>query len=154
MMPVSSANGMNSPGAISPLGRGHRTLLIAQFALAGLGLLLVSATIAVPVIALGAVVTGFATGAMLPTLLTWAVEGLDYAQRGRGTGLWTAARFLGEFLSPLIVSGIGAGIGGLRPALAVLAATACAVAALVRTVVPLTTAHAPIEGRTPDTATV
>ena len=117
--------------------RGHRTLLTAQFALAGLGLLLVFATTAVPVIALGTVLTGFATGAMLPTLLTWAVEGLDYAQRGRGTGLWTAALFLGEFLSPLIVSALGAGLGGLRPALATLAVAAFAMAALARTVLPI-----------------
>src|SRR5579884_23415 len=113
--------------------RGHRVLLTAEFALAGLGLLLVFATTAVPLIALGAVVTGFATGAMLPTLLTWAVEGLDYAQRGRGTGLWTAALFLGEFLSPLIVSALRAGFGGLRPALAALAVAAFAMAVLAST---------------------
>jgi MFS family permease len=116
---------------------GHRALLSLEFALAGVGLLLVFATAAVPVIALGAIVTGFAVGAMLPTLLTWAVEGLDYAQRGRGTGLWTAALFLGEFLSPLIVFGLSVGLGSRRPALAALAVGALVMAALARTVLPL-----------------
>ena len=133
--------------------RGHRALLTAQFALAGLGLLLVFATTAVPVIALGAVVTGFATGAMLPTLLTWAVEGLDYAQRGRGTGLWTGALFLGEFLSPLIVSALGAGLGGLRPALAALAVAAFAMAALTRTVLPIGASRISARSKAPSVAT-
>jgi len=119
--------------------RGHRALLTAEFALAAAGLLLVFATTAVPLIALGALVTGFAVGTMLPTLLTWAVEGLDYAQRGRGTGLWTAALFLGEFLSPLTVSALGAVLGGLRPALAALAVAALGMAGLARTVLPLGT---------------
>src|SRR5581483_6841338 len=132
--------------------RGHRTLLTAQFALAGLGLLLVFATTAVPVIALGAVVTGFATGAMLPTLLTWAVEGLDYAQRGRGTGLWTAALFLGEFLSPLIVSALGAGLGGLRPALAALAVASLGMAALARTALPIGASRIGARSKVPSVA--
>jgi MFS family permease len=132
---------------------GHRTLLTAQFALAGLGLLLVFATTAVPLIALGAVLTGFSTGAMLPTLLTWAVEGLDYAQRGRGTGLWTAALFLGEFLSPLIVSALGAGLGGLRPALATLAVAAFAMAALARTVLPIGTSQIRARTKAPSVTT-
>lgn len=129
--------------------RGHRTLLTAEFALAGVGLLLVFATAAVPLIALGALVTGFAVGTMLPTLLTWAVEGLDYAQRGRGTGLWTAALFLGEFLSPLIVSALGAMLGGLRPALAALAVASLGMAALARTVLPLGARHAQADIRIP-----
>lgn len=133
---------------------GHRTLLTAQFALAGIGLLLVFATTSVPLIALGAVATGFASGAMLPTLLTWAVEGLDYAQRGRGTGLWTAALFLGEFLSPVLISALGAGLGGLRPALAVLAVAAFAMAILARTVLPLGAAPALSQSATPAQMTV
>jgi MFS family permease len=132
--------------------RGHGALLTAEFALAGLGLLLVFATAAVPVIALGAVLTGLATGALLPTLLTWAVEGLSYEQRGRGTGLWTAALFLGEFLSPLIVSALGAGLGGLRPALAALGVAALAVAALARTVLRVTDARTRVDVRAPAVA--
>jgi MFS family permease len=74
----------------------------------------------VPVITIGAVLTGFGTGLLLPTLLTWAVNRLRFAQRGRGTGLWTGTLFIGQFLSPILLAAIGAGVGGLQPALGVL----------------------------------
>ncbi|NUT42954.1 MAG: MFS transporter, partial [Thermoactinospora sp.] len=126
---------------------GAKALLVVEFALSGLGLLLVFATEAVPVIVAGAVVTGFGTGLLLPTLVTWAVNRLPYAQRGRGTGLWTAALFLGEFLSPLLVGALTAVTGGLGASLAVLGVAALALAALVATVMavpasPLNTAPA------------
>lgn len=41
------------------------------------------------------------TGLLLPTLLTWAISGLS--DEGRGTGMWTAVLFIGEFLCPLLV---------------------------------------------------
>lgn len=105
-----------------------RVLLPAEFAIASVGLLVVFATGSVAVITLGAVITGFGTGLLLPTLLTWAVGRLTFLQRGRGTGLWTGTLFIGEFLSPLIIAGIGSGVGGLRPALAVLGIASAAMA--------------------------
>ncbi|MPY80030.1 MAG: MFS transporter [Actinophytocola sp.] len=113
--------------------RGPRVLLPAEFTLSGLGLLLVFATTSVPVITLGAILTGFGTGLMLPTLLTWAVNSLTFTQRGRGTGLWTGTLFLGQFVSPLVIAALAAGVGGLQPALAVLgiAAGVMAVVTLV-----------------------
>ncbi|GIH67425.1 MFS transporter [Microbispora siamensis] len=124
-------------------GRGARALLVAEFALSGLGLLLIFATGSVPVIVAGAVLTGFATGLLLPTLLTWAVGGLPFARRGRGTGLWTAALFLGEFLSPLLVSALTALTGGLGASLAVIGVASLALAALVATV--LTVPASPLD---------
>ncbi|GIF78047.1 hypothetical protein Asi02nite_75650 [Asanoa siamensis] len=64
--------------------------------------------------------TGFGTGMLLPTLLTWAVNRLDFAQRGRGTGVWTGALFVGQFICPLLIAAIGAGVGGLQPSIGVL----------------------------------
>ena len=55
-------------------------------------------------------------------LLTWATNRLQFAQRGRGTGLWTGFLFVGEFASPLLVAGFKAAAGGLQPALGVLGA--------------------------------
>ena len=109
-------------------GRTPRVLLPVEFGAAAVGLVIVSATGSVPVITVGAVLTGVGTGMLLPTLLTWAVNRLDFQQRGRGTGLWTGALFIGQFLSPLIIAAVGAAAGGLRPALAVLGA-ACVVLA-------------------------
>jgi sugar phosphate permease len=77
-----------------------------------------------------------ALGLLLPTLLTWAINRLSFEQRGRGTGLWTGARFIGEFFCPLLIAGIGAAAGGLRPALAVPAALAAVLAVVTLLVVP------------------
>jgi predicted MFS family arabinose efflux permease len=101
-------------------GKTPRVLLSVGFGLSAAGLLLVFATASPVVITVGAVFTGFGTGMLLPTLLTWAVNRLTFDQRGRGTGLWTGTLFLGEFVCPLALAAIGAGTGGLQGALAVL----------------------------------
>jgi hypothetical protein len=69
---------------------------------------------------------------ILPTLVTWAIATLPAAQRGTGTGLWMAASFLGQFLSPLVVLGLRHLTGSLSGAVLVYGA-ACALAALVAT---------------------
>jgi DNA-binding transcriptional LysR family regulator/MFS family permease len=97
-------------------GRGTARLLPIAFALAGLGLLIVSVAPAVPFIVVGAVVASAGTGLMLPTLLVWALAGLSYEQRGRGTGWWTSAQFM------------GAAVGGLSGAIAVVAVLSLALA--------------------------
>ena len=70
----------------------------------------------------------FGTGMLLPTLLTWAVNQLTFPQRGRGTGLWTGTLFIGQFVSPIVLAILAAGIGGLQPALAVLGGVAALMA--------------------------
>ncbi|QKV73526.1 MFS transporter [Amycolatopsis sp. Hca4] len=111
-------------------GRTPRVLLPVEFGLAAVGLLLVFATTSPAVITIGAVCTGFGTGMLLPTLLTWAVNRLTFDQRGRGTGLWTGTLFIGEFACPLALAAIGTGTGGLQGALAVLG-IASAIAAVL-----------------------
>lgn len=118
VMSLATAAGAVVFGRLS--GRTPRALLPVEFGLSAVGLLLVFATTSPVVITVGAVLTGFGTGMLLPTLLTWAVNRLTFDQRGRGTGLWTGALFLGEFLCPLILAAVGAGAGGLQAALAVL----------------------------------
>ncbi len=118
-------------GAVTFARSSHRTprqLLPLEFALAAAGLAVVWVAGSVPAVAAGAVVTGFGTGMMLPTLLTWAVNGLTFEQRGRGTGLWTGALFMGEFLSPLVIAAFGVLAGGLQPALGVLGVVAALMA--------------------------
>ena len=118
VMSLATAAGAVVFGRLS--GRTPRALLPIEFGLSAVGLLLVFATTSPVVITVGAVLTGLGTGMLLPTLLTWAVNRLTFDQRGRGTGLWTGALFLGEFLCPLILAAVGAGVGGLQAALAVL----------------------------------
>jgi MFS family permease len=144
IMSVATAAGSGSFARLSR--HTPKTLLPLAFGLSAIGLAAVFATRAVPVITIGAVLTGFGTGLLLPTLLTWAVNRLHFEQRGRGTGLWTGTLFIGEFTSPLILAGIGAGFGGLQPALGVLAIIAAVLAvvtllAVPRTAEPLNVTH-------------
>lgn len=103
-------------------GRGPRTLLPVAFGLAGVGLVVVGLSQSVPAVLVGAVVTSFGTGLLLPTLLTWALSRLSFEQRGRGTGLWTASLFIGQFACPLLLLGVGRVTGGLGGALTTLGA--------------------------------
>lgn len=127
-MSLATAAGAHAFGRRS--SRTPRALLPVEFGLAAVGLLVVFATGSPVVITLGAVVTGFGTGMLLPTLLTWAVNGVSFDRRGRGTGLWTGALFLGEFACPLALAAVGAGAGGLQGGLAVLGIAAAVAAVL------------------------
>jgi MFS family permease len=108
-----------------------RVLVPVEFGLSALGLGIVFAAPSVPVIVAGAVVTGFGTGLLLPTLVLWAVHRLPFEQRGRGTGLWTGALFIGQFACPLIVLALGAAGADLRSALGLLGAASAAMALLL-----------------------
>ncbi|WP_229075966.1 MFS transporter [Actinoplanes sp. DH11] len=113
-----------------------RTLLPIAFGLAAAGFLVIAATTSVPVITLGAVLTGAGTGLLLPTLVTWATNGLSFAERGRGTGLWTGTLFIGQFFSPILITGVGAAVGGLWPALGLLGVVSAVLAVAMLAVVP------------------
>lgn len=78
----------------------------------------------------GAIIANYGAGMILPTLVTWAITTLPAAQRGTGTGLWMAASFLGQFLSPLAVLGLRHLTGSLSSAILVYA-VACALSALI-----------------------
>ncbi|MGW4383962.1 MFS transporter [Kitasatospora sp. NPDC004531] len=81
-----------------------------------------------PVLVIGAVVNCYAGGLLLPTLITRTLALLDNADRGRGTGLWNAAFFLGEFVCPLALIAVARATGTLATAVAALAATTLLVA--------------------------
>lgn len=125
-----TAAGAFTFGRVAP--KGTAALLPIAFALAGGGLVLAGTAGVVPVIVVGAVVASVGTGLMLPTLLVWALSGLSFEQRGRGTGLWTASMFLGQFVCPLLVLGLAASLGGLNAAVALVGAAACAMSVACR----------------------
>lgn len=52
-------------------------------------------------------------GLLLPTMLTWILKELPENVRGRGTGLWTGAFFLGQFTAPIIVAALQSNLAGL-----------------------------------------
>jgi hypothetical protein len=58
---------------------------------------------------------------MLPTLITQIMALVTFSQRGRASGFFTAAIFAGEFISPLVVLALTAGVlTALPTALAVI----------------------------------
>jgi MFS family permease len=106
------------------------------FALSGIGILGLGLASSVPLVIVSAVVTGFGNGLLLPSMLTWALGSLAFEQRGRGTGVWTSAVFIGQFFCPLVVLALTGAIGGLGSALVVLGVVALAAAATVRAMRP------------------
>src|SRR5215210_1663932 len=106
------------------------------FGLSGLGLVGLGLVSSVPLVVVCAVVTGFGNGLLLPALLTWALGPLTFEQRGRGTGVWTSALFIGQFVCPLVVLALTGAIGSLGSALLVLGVVALAAAVGVRVLRP------------------
>jgi MFS family permease len=58
-------------------------------------------------------------GMTVPVLLAWAQEKLPFDHRGRGMGVWCACFFLGQFISPPIVSLVRAVVGPMQGAFVV-----------------------------------
>ncbi|MEU1123412.1 MFS transporter [Streptomyces sp. NPDC005899] len=94
--------------------------LPALFSLCAAGFLVMGTAESLPVLITGAVLNCVGTGLLLPSLLTLAMSRLDFADRGRGTGLWTAAFFLGEFVCPLVLLGGKGVLGDLASAVGLL----------------------------------
>ena len=57
-----------------------------------------------------------AAGMAVPTLIAWTQTKFDFAHRGTGMGLWTAAFFLGQSQSPRLVHLIDAQAGSMQSA--------------------------------------
>ncbi|MEU3521216.1 MFS transporter [Streptomyces sp. NPDC006654] len=112
-------------------GRSPQAWLPTAFGLCALGFAVVWLAPNPVLLTLGAVVNCLGGGIMLPSLLTLAMSKLHYADRGRGTGLWTGSFFLGQFLCPLVALALTSAVGTLSNAMGVLAlAAAAATAAL------------------------
>ncbi|MFC8009038.1 MFS transporter [Streptomyces cinereoruber] len=111
---------------LSPRLRHH---LPAVFTLCAAGFLLMGFADSLPLLVAGAVLNCIGTGMLLPSLVTRAMDRLEFADRGRGMGLWTAAFFLGEFLCPLVLLAGKAAAGTLATAVAILGVATVALAA-------------------------
>jgi len=111
------------------------------FAVSGLGLIGLGLAGALPMIVAFAVLTGFGNGLLLPAILTWALGSLTFEQRGRGTGFWTAAVFLGEFICPLVVLALRDGFDSLTAALVIVGAVGIVTAVGVRLARPVAAAE-------------
>ena len=105
-------------------------LLLIDFALIGIGFLLMSRATQPDAYAWGSFVNQIGCGLVLPTMLVWATRGLAYSIRGRGNGLWQAAFAIGQFLSGMIVTLLSQHLGGLLPTFGIMGKLALCFAVL------------------------
>jgi MFS family permease len=80
------------------------TLLFAVFAIASPGLFIVGNATSLPFVFAGAFLAGLGFGLQMPVLTTWISEVTPAGMRGRVLGGFSAAVFLGQFMSPLVTS--------------------------------------------------
>ncbi|MFC3607286.1 MFS transporter [Stutzerimonas tarimensis] len=104
-------------------------LLLAGFALTGIGGLLLATAPSHAVALVAVVINGLGIGLLMPTLITWIMAQVGGTLRGRATGGFTSAMFGGQFASPLVVVALTGGvIASLPTALAVIGAVQVLVA--------------------------
>ncbi|MGP3964698.1 MFS transporter [Nonomuraea sp. 3N208] len=126
---VASAATVAGAVTFTKLGRTPDVWLPAVFAVCALGFAVIWFAPNAAVLIIGAVINCFGCGVMLPSLLTLAMSKLEYADRGRGTGLWTATFFIGQFICPLVVLALASAAGSRADAVGVLALATSVVAA-------------------------
>lgn len=77
------------------------------------------------------VINQLGCGVLLPTMVVWVMGRLPFNIRGRGTGLFMSGWWIGQFLSPQVVTLLRKQSGGLPQALQVLGLICLAAAAVV-----------------------
>lgn len=117
--------------------RRSEVAFVLLLALVGTGLCLIGVAPDWKWMAAGVVFQQTGVGMMIPTLITWAQRDLPPAHRGRGMGVWTGCFFLGQFLSPPIVTLVQSATGSMQATfaaagLAAFAGMLVAIAALLR----------------------
>jgi MFS family permease len=104
------------------------------YALFAAGFCFMSMVPTVPAAIAGGFIANLGAGIVLPTAITWLLSSVPAAMRGRGSGLFTAANFLGQFLGPLTVLALVKTTGSLSEAILAVG-IACALAAGVTIVI-------------------
>jgi MFS family permease len=112
------------------------TQLLLSFGLIGVSFVLMNHAPTATLIMVYVVINQFGAGILLPTLVVFTMGRLPFAIRGRGTGLFMTGWWIGQFLSPQIITVVGKRVGGLPPALQALGVL-CLVAAAVATLATL-----------------
>ncbi|PYY69616.1 MFS transporter [Pseudomonas jessenii] len=84
--------------------RSLRLQLLINFALFAVGLYGMGNLGGITAVVSSAFVAQIGCGLLIPTLLTWCLGQLAYEHRGKGIGVWHTAFFLGQFLSPFVIS--------------------------------------------------
>jgi MFS family permease len=111
--------------------RGTGVLLPVAFALQAVGMVIVWLFSGFAGVLIGAIVAGFGSGILLPTLVTWVVSRTRFEERGRATGVWTSAFFFGQFITPLVMGALTGATGAPLPVAVGVVGIAAAVVAAV-----------------------
>lgn len=105
-------------------------LLCVDFALIGVGFYFMGRAADPASYVWASFINQVGCGLVLPSLLVWATRGLAFSIRGKGTGMWTAAFTIGQFLSGMIITALSKPLGGLLPTLSVMGSLNLAAAAI------------------------
>jgi MFS family permease len=76
------------------------------FGLIGLGLLGIGLAVNIKLVIAAAWIQQLGNGMAIPILIGYGLQKVPSQFRGRGMGFWTSGFFLGQFLSPIAVSGM------------------------------------------------
>ncbi|MFJ8804060.1 MFS transporter [Streptomyces sp. NPDC102487] len=126
---VASAATVVGAVAFARMRRAPDVVLPPVLAVCSLGFGLMYLADSAPFLVVGAVVNCLGTGMLLPALLIRGMSRLEFADRGRGTGLWTSAMFGGTFVLPLVLLGVEKAVGALASAVGLLGAATALMAA-------------------------
>jgi MFS family permease len=118
-------------GATKRLSASH--LLALEFLIIATGFIGMGSSHDYRLYLLAASLNQIGCGMILPTLLIWAIRGLPFEIRGRGTGLWTAVFSVGQFGSGITMTYFAKIMGGLLPAFSALGAVSLFAAAMAVT---------------------
>lgn len=97
-------------------GRSNTLQLGAFLGLLGIGLAGIGLARSVEEMAMALIIQQTAAGMAVPTLIAWTQTKFDFANRGRGIGLWTGAFFLGQSQSPRLVHLLETQTGSMQQA--------------------------------------
>lgn len=108
-----------------------RGLMLVEFLLLGVGFIAMSHAPTPALFIAAAALNQIGGGMILPTMLTWATNGLSFEVRARGMGFWQSTFALGQFVCGLVVPAIGFRVGGILPTFQVIGVCSLVAAGLV-----------------------
>lgn len=131
---VAGLSSLGVPVGAFAFRRIHKPKVSAVLALVlvliGVGLVVIGLNSSLPLIGLAMFISQVGCGILMPCLITWCLSQLPFEHRGQGSGLWTSAFFLGQFITPLVMAGLADHQRGMAFAYLVIG-TACLSTALL-----------------------
>ncbi|MEO1290830.1 MAG: MFS transporter, partial [Chloroflexota bacterium] len=90
---------------------GNHPAMLLGLTITGTGFILITLASEWLLLGLGLAMGGFGLGLVVPNIITWVASGVPEALRGRAMGGVTTSLFLGQFISPFVVTPITALVG-------------------------------------------